>query len=121
MITFPVDESVADKSWATASQYASMYDRSIADPNGFWGDMGKRLSWMKPYSVVKNTTFHGDVSIKWYEDGTLNACVNCVDRHLSIHYPSNCHQYRRNNHRYSAFKTDFIEHHLRLALIDQAR
>lgn len=84
MITIPVDESIAENSWATAAQYAAMYDRSINEPDAFWGDMGKRLDWMKPYSVVKNTTFHGDVSIKWYEDGTLNACVNCVDRHLAM-------------------------------------
>ena len=83
MITIPVQESIADDSWVTASQYAAMYDRSIKDPNGFWGDMGKRLDWIKPYTKVKNTSFTGDVSIKWYEDGTLNACVNCVDRHLS--------------------------------------
>jgi len=84
MITIPVEDSVAENSWATAAQYAAMYDRSINEPDAFWGDMGKRLDWMKPFSVVKNTTFHGDVSIKWYEDGSLNACVNCVDRHLSM-------------------------------------
>ncbi|MGE4351975.1 MAG: acetate--CoA ligase [Bdellovibrionales bacterium] len=84
MITIPVEESIAQNSWATAAQYAAMYDRSINEPDAFWGEVGKRLDWIHPYSVVKNTTFHGDVSIKWYEDGTLNACVNCVDRHLPL-------------------------------------
>src|SRR5262249_31068736 len=54
------------------------------DPAGFWGEMGKRIDWSKPYTRVKNTNFGpGDVSIKWYEDGTLNVSANCVDRHLA--------------------------------------
>jgi acetyl-CoA synthetase len=60
-----------------------MYAASIDDPEQFWGDHGKRLDWMRPYSKVKNTHYGKDeVSIKWYEDGTLNASVNCIDRHL---------------------------------------
>ena len=66
-----------------ADQYAEMYARSLSDPEGFWGEMGQRLDWMKPFTRVKNTRYdYGSVSIKWYEDGTLNACYNCVDRHL---------------------------------------
>ncbi|MBI6629027.1 acetate--CoA ligase [Pontibaca salina] len=68
---------------ATPHSYAAMYAESISDPEGFWGREGKRLDWIKPYSKVKNTNFEfGEVSIKWFEDGVLNACVNCVDRHL---------------------------------------
>jgi acetyl-CoA synthetase len=60
-----------------------MYKRSITDPDGFWGEMGKRIDWIKPYTKVKNTSFDPhNVSIKWFEDGTLNICYNCVDRHL---------------------------------------
>jgi acetyl-CoA synthetase len=60
-----------------------MYKRSIEDPVGFWGEVGKRVDWIKPYTKVKNVSYGpGDVSIKWYEDGTLNVCANCVDRHL---------------------------------------
>ena len=63
--------------------YARIYAESIDDPEAFWGREGKRLDWIKPYSKVKNTDFtFGQVDIKWYEDGVLNACVNCVDRHL---------------------------------------
>lgn len=83
MVTIPVNDDVAQNSWVTASDYTSMYDQSIKDPDTFWGKIGKRLDWMQPYTKVKNTNFNGDVSIKWYEDGSLNACVNCVDRHLS--------------------------------------
>lgn len=62
--------------------YEAMYRQSIDDPASFWGEVGKRLDWIKPYSKVYNSSFDGDVAIKWFEDGELNACYNCVDRHL---------------------------------------
>ncbi|MTH79121.1 acetate--CoA ligase [Paracoccus aestuariivivens] len=65
------------------ADYQRLYDESVSDPVGFWGREGKRIDWIHPYSVVKNTDFSmGKVSIKWFEDGILNASVNCVDRHL---------------------------------------
>ena len=64
-------------------KYQAMYKRSVEDPNGFWGETGKRIDWIKPYTKVKNTSYAPDnVSIKWYEDGTLNVSANCIDRHL---------------------------------------
>jgi acetyl-CoA synthetase len=64
-------------------EYSALYQQSIDNPDQFWGEVGKRLDWSKPYTCVKNTSFAPDaVSIKWYEDGELNVCVNCVDRHL---------------------------------------
>ena len=65
------------------ADYFRMYERSLADPDKFWGEQGKRLDWIKPYTKVGNASFKGDVSIRWYEDGTLNASYNCVDRHLA--------------------------------------
>lgn len=62
--------------------YDDLYRQSIDNPNGFWGNIAQRLDWIKPFKTVKNASFDGDVSIKWFEDGTLNACVNCLDRHL---------------------------------------
>lgn len=62
--------------------YEALYKRSIDEPDVFWGDVGQRLDWFKPYTKVKNASFEGDVSIKWYEDGILNASYNCLDRHL---------------------------------------
>jgi len=60
-----------------------MYEKSISDPDGFWGEVGHRVNWIKPYSKVKNVSYEfGKVNIKWYEDGTLNVAYNCVDRHL---------------------------------------
>ena len=66
------------------AKYEDMYTRSIKDPNGFWAEQAKRIDWIKPFGKVKNTTFGpGDVSIKWFEDGSLNVAYNCVDRHLA--------------------------------------
>ncbi len=80
---YPVSAEWAERAWVNEAKYQELYDRSINDPNGFWGEMGKRLDWIKPYTKVKNTSFDANnVSIKWFEDGSLNACVNCVDRHL---------------------------------------
>jgi acetyl-CoA synthetase len=67
-----------------AEGYARKYAASVADPEAFWGEEGKRLDWIKPYTRVKNTSFaHPDVSIRWFEDGKLNVSVNCIDRHLA--------------------------------------
>jgi acetyl-CoA synthetase len=80
---FPPSAEVAAKAHADEETYNAMYTASVADPDAFWGEHGKRIDWMTPYTKVKNTTFaHPDVSIKWYEDGELNVCANCVDRHL---------------------------------------
>jgi acetyl-CoA synthetase len=79
---FPVPEAVARTAYVDDATYLSMYQRSVEDPEGFWGEMGKRLDWMRPYTSVKNTRFAPDVSIRWFEDGTLNVSANCIDRHL---------------------------------------
>ncbi len=80
---FPVPDAWAQKAFADNDKYLAMYQQSLDDPDGFWGEQGKRIDWFKPYTKVKNTTYGpGDISIKWYEDGTLNASYNCLDRHL---------------------------------------
>ncbi len=66
-----------------ATQYEELYKRSLDDPDGFWSEMAQRLDWFKKPTKIKNTSFApNDISIKWFEDGVLNACYNCVDRHL---------------------------------------
>jgi acetyl-CoA synthetase len=66
------------------AKYERMYADSISNPEAFWGEHGKRLDWIKPYTKVKNTSFaYDNVSIKWFEDGTLNVAANCIDRHLA--------------------------------------
>jgi acetyl-CoA synthetase len=75
--------------WASSahvdnSKYLAMYEASVKDPAKFWGEHGKRIDWMKPYTKVKNTSYDPhNVSIKWFEDGTTNVSYNCVDRHLA--------------------------------------
>jgi acetyl-CoA synthetase len=78
----PSDDIVANAN-VNAEQYEAMYAASIADPDAFWGEQGRRLDWIKPFTKVKNTSFdYHNVSIKWFEDGKLNVSANCVDRHL---------------------------------------
>jgi acetyl-CoA synthetase len=78
----PVPESMSRSAWLDEAGYFRLYDDSVNNPDKFWGEHGKRLHWMQPYKRVKNTSFTGDVHIRWFEDGTLNASYNCIDRHL---------------------------------------
>src|SRR5213596_86688 len=72
------------RAFIDAAKYRQMYERSVKDPDGFWGEIGKRIDWFKPYSKVKNSSFDlHRVSIKWYEDGVTNVAHNCIDRHLA--------------------------------------
>ena len=80
---YPVPDAWKERAFADNDTYLSMYQQSIDDPDGFWAEHGKRVDWIKPFSKVKNVSFGpGDVSIKWFEDGTLNVAANCLDRHL---------------------------------------
>ncbi len=64
------------------AEYFRLYQELVADPDRFWAEHGKRIDWIKPFTKVRNCGFEGDVHIAWYEDGTLNASYNCIDRHL---------------------------------------
>ena len=82
--TYDVPAEWRKRAFVDDAKYKEMYDRSIKDPNGFWAEQAKRIDWIKPFSKVKNASYApNNVSIKWFEDGTLNACHNCVDRHLA--------------------------------------
>jgi len=81
---YPPSSDQASSAHVDWDGYQKIYAKSIADPEEFWGAEGKRIDWIKPYSKVKSTSFApGNVSIKWFEDGTLNVAANCVDRHLA--------------------------------------
>ena len=81
---YPVPADIAANALIDDAKYKEMYEQSIKDPNGFWGEQGKRLDWSKPYTKVKNTSYDPhNVSIKWFEDGELNVSYNCVDRHAA--------------------------------------
>lgn len=81
---FPVTDEWKKRALVDAAAYKTMYAQSISDPEAFWAEQGGRIDWMTPFSKVRDTSFGlQNLHIKWYEDGTLNACVNCVDRHLA--------------------------------------
>jgi acetyl-CoA synthetase len=65
------------------TEYFRLYERSLSDPDRFWAEQARRIDWIKPFSKVRSGSFEGDVRIAWYEDGTLNASYNCLDRHLA--------------------------------------
>lgn len=80
---YPVPKPGKRRALITEAEYEEMYLRSIEDNAGFWAEQAQRLDWMRPFSKVKDVSFRKeDLHIRWFEDGTLNACYNCVDRHL---------------------------------------
>ncbi|MFM5879040.1 acetate--CoA ligase [Aeromonas sanarellii] len=81
---YPVKAHIGNGALLDKEGYEAMYLASVQDPDAFWGEQGRILDWMTPYTRVKNTSYDpGHVSIKWYEDGLLNVSANCLDRHLS--------------------------------------
>ncbi len=82
--TFPPSADFAANAHVSAEQYEEMYAASIADPEAFWAEQGRRIDWIKPFTKVKDVDYAlGNVSIKWFEDGALNVAANCIDRHVA--------------------------------------
>jgi acetyl-CoA synthetase len=80
---FPVRPDLAKTAHMNAAAYQEAYRQAAADPDAYWAKEARRIAWIKPPAKIKNTSFTGDVSIKWFEDGILNASVSCLDRHLA--------------------------------------
>ncbi|MDX1460403.1 MAG: acetate--CoA ligase [Xanthomonadales bacterium] len=81
--TYPVIPAAADRARVTQAQYEELYQHSVQDNEGFWAAQARRINWIKPFSRIKDVSWDAkDLHIRWFEDGTLNACYNCVDRHL---------------------------------------
>ena len=81
---YDVPPEWSKRAFIDEAKYEAMYERSVKDPNGFWGEQAKRIDWFKPFTKVKNTSFDPHrVSIKWFEDGVTNVAHNCIDRHLA--------------------------------------
>ncbi|HWV55745.1 acetate--CoA ligase [Pseudorhodoplanes sp.] len=81
---YDVSSDWKKRAFIDQAKYREMYAASVADPDKFWAEQAMRVDWIKPFTKVKNTSFAPDnVSIKWFEDGTLNIAYNCVDRHLA--------------------------------------
>ncbi|MCH4564047.1 acetate--CoA ligase [Halomonas sp. EGI 63088] len=80
----PVRDDFAANAHADWAKYQAMYQQSLDDPEGFWAEQAKRLDWIKVPTKIKHTSFDShNVDIRWFEDGTLNASANCLDRHLA--------------------------------------
>ena len=80
---YPVDKAVSERAHINADRYEQMYRASVEDNEGFWAEQAKRIDWIKPFTEVKDVSLgKDDLHIRWYGDGTLNVCYNCVDRHL---------------------------------------
>ncbi|MCD7108183.1 acetate--CoA ligase [Rhizobium sp. DKSPLA3] len=80
--TYPVSKETQAHALVDRATYDAWYRESVENPDVFWGEHGKRIDWSTPYTKVKNTSFTGDVSIRWFEDGQTNVSFNCIDRHL---------------------------------------
>ena len=80
---FPVPEAWAKSAWINNDKYLQMYEQSVKDPEGFWGEQAKRLDWFKPWTTVKDGSFEDGVHIKWFTEGKLNVSYNCLDRHTN--------------------------------------
>ena len=80
---FPVPESYKKNTHITKEIYEDLYKKAQSNPEIFWGEIGKRIDWIKPFTKIKDVTWSKDnVDINWYHDGTLNVSENCIDRHL---------------------------------------
>lgn len=83
--TYPILETFKERAYLDETNYAHLYQESLNDPEKFWATQAEIIDWIKPFTKVENTSFNKqDFRIKWFEDGTLNVCVNCVDRHLPV-------------------------------------
>ena len=80
---YKVDPAIADRAWLDRAAYDEMYQRSIQENEAFWSEQAQRIDWIKPFTQVKDVSYaKEDVHIRWFYDGTLNVCFNCIDRHL---------------------------------------
>jgi len=80
---YPVIPAAEARTHVNQQRYQEMYTQSVEDNTEFWSEQARRINWIKPFSKVKDVSWdRKDVHIRWFEDGTLNACYNCIDRHL---------------------------------------
>ena len=81
---YPPSEDIIKNTHIDAAKYDEMYAQSIQNPEKFWAEQAERITWIKPFTKVKDVSYDfGNVNIKWFEDGQLNVAANCIDRHLA--------------------------------------
>lgn len=80
---YAVPEAWRNEARVNAEKYDALYRRSVADPDGFWGEQAQRIEWIAPFTRVKEVSFDThNVAIEWFGDGSTNIAMNCIDRHL---------------------------------------
>jgi acetyl-CoA synthetase len=81
--TYAVDPATASRAFIDAAGYEDMYRKSVTDNEGFWAEQANCVDWIRPFTKVKDVSFApDDLHIRWFHDGSLNVCYNCIDRHL---------------------------------------
>lgn len=80
---YPVRPDIAAHAHVTAAQFGAMTAAATATPDAFWAEQSHRIAWITPPTEIKDTSFEGDVHIRWYADGVLNASASCLDRHVA--------------------------------------
>ncbi|APA82796.1 acetate--CoA ligase [Francisella tularensis] len=78
---FQVSQDFIDQAHINSELYEKLYKESLENPEQFWAKQANRIHWHKPFTKAYNSSF-APVDIKWFDDGELNVCYNCVDRHL---------------------------------------
>ncbi len=80
---YPPSNEFVSSTLINSEKFKELQKQAQQEPEKFWATMAERLDWIKPFTKVKSVNFsYPDVSIKWYEDGSLNVAANCIDRHL---------------------------------------
>nr|HPQ82087.1 acetyl-coenzyme A synthetase N-terminal domain-containing protein [bacterium] len=80
---FDPPKELSSKAWVKSfEEYKKMHDRSIADPEGFWGEIAGNFEWFKKWTKVRSYDFKNNIDIKWFEGAETNISVNCLDRHV---------------------------------------
>ena len=81
--TYAIPHDIAVHANVNETLFQSMTEQATRDPQAFWAEQAHRIAWIKPPTLAMDASFQGDVHIRWYEDGTLNASASCLDRHLT--------------------------------------
>lgn len=102
------------------ASYQDLYQQSLQDPDTFWAKQAERITWTKKWNKVKNTTFNKPISIQWFEGGQLNACYNCVDRHLPEKADQVAFYWEPDNPKEEGLKITYKQLHEKVSCLAQA-
>ncbi|WP_064746002.1 acetate--CoA ligase [Lysobacter firmicutimachus] len=118
---YPIDADFAAKARYRSDEYERLYAESVNDPDGFWGRVAQRLDWFKAPTKIKNVSYDlEDFRIKWYEDGELNASVNCLDRHLAQRGDKTALLFEHDDPKLPAERISYRELHARVCRLANA-